>query len=218
MLRPLLILATLGLATPAPACDTALLLAVDVSGSIDPHEYLLETGGLADAIQSPEIATALVEGQVSLALMHWSGVGHEKLSLPWQRMTTPADVAQFANAIRAIPRPNEYSDTAIAEAILFSIKQFAAVPDCRQSVIDVSGDGRENATNGLPDARLKAATDGITVNAVAIESDDTTTALTDYFRGRVITPGGFVVTAKGVPDFPRAIREKLLRELTKPVS
>ncbi len=218
MLHVLLATATLCLASPVAACDTALLLAVDVSGSIDQQEYLLETGGLADAIQSPEIAAALVEGQVALSLMHWSGVGHQRLALPWQRMMTSADVIAFAGALRAIPRPNEYSDTAIAEAILFSIKQFAAVPDCRQSVIDVSGDGRENATNGLPDARVKVATDGITVNAIAIESDDLTTALSDYFRQRVITPGGFVVTAKGVPDFPRAIREKLLRELTKPVS
>ncbi len=218
MLRILLATATVCLASPAGACDTALLLAVDVSGSIDQREYILETGGLADALQSPDVAAALVQGQVALALMHWSGVGHQKLSLPWQRMITSADIDRFAAGVRAIPRPNEYSDTAIAEAILFSIQQFAAVPECRQSVIDISGDGRENATNGLPAARLKAVTEGITVNAVAIEADDLSAALTDYFRARVITPGGFVVTAKGVPDFPRAIREKLLRELTKPVS
>lgn len=219
MLRALLIMiATLCLAGRVLACDTALLLAVDVSGSIDPHEYAQETNGLADAIQSPDIAAALVQGQVALALVHWSGVGHQKLSLPWQRMTTTAEVTAFAAAVRSIPRPREYSDTAIAEAILFAIKQFAVVPDCRQSVIDVSGDGVENATNGLPAARAKAATEGITINAIAIEADGRWANLSEYFRKRVITPGGFVVTARGVADYPRAIREKLLRELTKPVS
>lgn len=218
MLRALLTIATLCLASPVPACETALLLAVDVSGSIDPHEYALQTNGLADAIQSPDIAAALVHGQVALALVHWSGVGRQKLSLPWQRMTTPAEVTAFAGALRSIPRPREYSDTAIAEAILFSIRQFAAVPDCRQSVIDMSGDGVENATNGLPDARAKAAAAGITINAIAIEADGRWANLSEYFRKRVITPGGFVVTARGVADYPRAIREKLLRELTKAVS
>ncbi len=218
MLGRLIALATLCLATPLWACDTALVLAVDVSGSIDPHEYLLETGGLADALQDPEITDALTKGQVALALVHWSGVGHQKLSVPWQRMMTAADVARFADAIRAIGRPREYSDTAISEAILYSIKQFSAVADCKQQVIDLSGDGKENATNGLPDARAKATTDGVTVNAIAIEMGADTTTLSDYFRARVITPGGFVVTAKGLADYPRAIREKLLRELTRAVS
>jgi Ca-activated chloride channel family protein len=218
MLRALLTLLTLCLASPSLACQTALVLAVDVSGSIDPHEYLLETNGLADAIEAPEIADALTQGEVALALVHWSGVGHQRLALPWQRMMTPADVAAFATAVRSIPRPRDYSDTAIAEAILFSIRQFAAVPDCAQSVIDLSGDGVENATNGLPEARRTAITDGVTINAIAIERNDISSFLSGYFRNRVITPGGFVITAQGLADYPRAIRLKLLRELTKPVS
>jgi Ca-activated chloride channel homolog len=218
MLRAGLIFAMLSLASPIRACDTALLLAVDVSGSIDPHEYALETNGLADALQDPDVTAALTRGRVALALVHWSGVGHQTLALPFEQMLTPADVAQFADRIRAIDRPRDYSDTAIAEAILFSVRQFAAVPDCHQSVIDLSGDGRENATNGLPAARDFATISDITINAIAIESEFTVTTLSDYFRRRVITPGGFVITARGLADYPRAIRLKLLRELTRAVS
>ena len=159
-----------------------------------------------------------LDGQVALSMVHWSGVGHQKLAIPWQRMMAIADDISFAESVRNIPRPNEYSDTAIGEAILYSVKQFAAVTDCRQAVIDISSDGKENATNGLPAARIKAATDGVTVNAIAIEADGRYDNLSDYFRKRVITPGGFVITARGVADYPRAIREKLIRELTKPIS
>ena len=59
---------------------------------------------------------------------------------------------------------------------------------------------------------------GVTVNAIAIELDASASALTGYFRRFVITPDGFAITARGLPDYPRAIRLKLLRELTKAVS
>ncbi len=218
MLRSLFTVAALCLTSPALACETALVLAVDVSGSIDPDEYLLQTSGLADALQDPEIASALVAGKVSLALMHWSGVGYQRLSLPWTPMLTPSDVARFALATRQIARPRDYTDTAIGGAITFSVRQFVAVPECRHRVIDISGDGEENSGLTLPAARAAAATAGVTINAIAIEVDDTSTALTGYFRRFVITPDGFVVTANGLPDYPRAIQSKLRREVIKPVS
>ena len=217
MYRAVLILCGFLTASPALACDTALLLAVDVSGSIDPDEYLLQTSGLADALQDPEIADALVAGKMSLALMHWSGVGYQRLSLPWTAMLTPADVARFAQATRKIARPRDYTDTAIGGAIRFSLAQFAAVPECRHAVIDISGDGEENSGLNLPAARAEAAAAGVTINAIAIEVDNTSTALSSYFRRFVITRDGFVVTAQGLSDYPRAIQTKLQREVIKPV-
>ncbi len=217
MLRALLILATC-LASPLLACDTALMLAVDVSGSIDHTEYLLQTSGLADALQDPAITQALVAGQVSLALMHWSGVGYQRLSLPWARMQTAADVARFADQTRNFARPTNYTDTSIGGAIRFSVAHLALVPDCARAVIDISGDGEENSGLTLPADRAAAQTTGITINAIAIEASSDTTPLTTYFRRFVITTGGFVVTARGVADYPRAILDKLQRELAKPVS
>ena len=90
-------------ALPARACDTALLLAIDVSGSIDAADYRLQAEGLAAALADPAVTEALVEGQVALAVLQWSGAGQQELSLSWQRMLAPADVARFANRAAAMP-------------------------------------------------------------------------------------------------------------------
>lgn len=216
MLRALAL--SLSLAAPAAACDTALVLAIDISGSIDAGEYALQVQGLADALGDPEVAGALVRGQVALAVVHWSGVGAQALALPWQRMLDPAAVARFADRARALPRAFTASDTAVGEAIAFSAAQFSAVPDCRRRVIDLSGDGPENAGFTVARARQSAQSDGIEINAIAIEDMGASAPITAFYRRWAITRGGFVMTARGLGDYPRAIREKLIRELTRPAS
>ena len=218
MLRTIAITLTCVIASPALACDTALVLAVDVSGSISAAEYDLQMQGLADALQDPEIIKALVQGQDALALVQWSGDRFQQLSLPRQTLRSAADVANLAAVARTTDRPREYTDTTIGNAILFSLAQFATAPSCRRNVIDVSGDGKENDGMTLPAARASAEAAAVTINGVAIEIDGTTTDLTDYYRAFVMTPDGFVLTARGLQDYPRAIHEKLLRELTKAVS
>lgn len=216
MLR--LIALALLLAAPARACDTALLLAIDISGSIDAGEYALQVEGLAAALEDPEVADVLLRGQVALAVVHWSGVGRQALALPWQRMLTAQAVNRFAVAARALPRSFTASDTAVGEAIAFSAAQFAAVPDCRRRVIDISGDGPENAGFTVGRARQAAEALGIEINAIAIEDMGPSSPISAFYARWAITKGGFVMTARGLQDYPRAIREKLLRELTKPVS
>ena len=206
------------LASPASACDTALLLAVDVSGSITREEYHVQMQGLAEALLAPEIGQALVTGAVTLSLMQWSGAGNQQMALPWTAITGPADVAAFAGKVAALPRPVKFSDTAIAEAIDFSTAQFAAVPACRRKVIDISGDGVANDVMALPAARARAMAKGIILNAIAIEATATSDRMTRYFRRFVITPQGFAITAHEVRDYPRAIRAKLLAELAGAVS
>ena len=214
----LALLLTLAFASPIAACETALLLAVDVSGSISNEEYALQMQGLADALDDPAIIEALTEGLDRLALVHWSGLGKQRLSLPWTAMQTPDDVAALAEAIRHIKRPQDHTDTAIGEALYFSLAQFPAVSDCRRQVIDLSGDGAENAGKTLFAARAAVEAHSITLNAIAIEEYADATTLSGYFRRFVISHDGFVVTAKELADYPRAIHEKLLRELTKAVS
>ena len=214
MLRLLLFLVLLPL--PGRACETALLLAIDVSGSIDAGEYALQVQGLADALADPDIADLLVQGQAALAVVQWSGVGAQALVQPWQRMLGRGDVARFAAAARATPRRFDASDTAVGQAIGFSAAQFATVPDCRRRVIDISGDGPENAGSTIGQARQSAQAQGIEINAVAIEDIGPSAPVTSFFRRWSITPGGFVLIARGPGDDPRAIRAKLLRELTKP--
>ena len=203
---------------PVAACETALVLAVDVSGSISTDEYGLQMQGLADALADPDIVHALVGGQDKLALLHWSGQRNQRLSLPWQHMRSPADVAALAASIRQIKRPQDHTDTAIGEALFVSLALFSDVPDCQRFVIDLSGDGVENSGFTLPAARAEVEANGVTLNAIAIEQVASDTILTTYFRNFVVTTGGFVITAHGLADYPRAIRVKLLRELTKALS
>jgi Ca-activated chloride channel homolog len=216
MLRALAL--SLSLAAPAAACDTALVLAIDISGSIDAGEYALQTEGLADALRDPDVAEALMRGQVALAVVHWSGIGAQALALPWQRMLDPAAIHAFAERTRTLPRAFTASDTAVGEAVAFSAAQFAAVPDCRRRVIDISGDGPENAGFTVARARQAAQAEGIEINAIAIEDMGLSSPISSFYSRWVITKGGFVMTARGLGDYPRAIREKLIRELTRPAS
>lgn len=218
MFRALLFLVGMVFYSPALACETALLLAVDVSGSISTEEYALQMQGLADALQDPDIIAALVGGQDRVALEHWSGTRKQRMSLTWQVLRSEADVTALSDAIRRIKRPQDHTDTAIGEALYVALAQFADVPDCTRHVIDISGDGAENSGMSLPSARSAVEAAHVTLNAIAIEQDESANNLTGYFRRFVITPDGFVVTSHGLSDYPRAIHDKLLRELTKAVS
>jgi Ca-activated chloride channel family protein len=213
-LRPfLLALALLVAALPARACQTALLLAIDVSQSIDSAEYRYQTEGLAQALTDPEIIEALVRGRMALAVMQWSGLDAQTLSIPWSRMHSPVDVAGFAAAARTMPRAHTMSNTAVGAAITFGLAQFAAVPDCARKVIDVSGDGPDNAGSDPRGPRRAAERAGVEINGLAIESLGV--SITNYFRRSVITRGGFVMTARGYRSYAQTLREKIRREISQ---
>ncbi|WP_108853394.1 DUF1194 domain-containing protein [Albidovulum aquaemixtae] len=201
----------------ARTCDVALLLTIDVSGSIDRGEYRLQVDGLADALLDPELADALLLGQVALSVVQWSGTGRQTVSIPWRRMLSAGEVADFARRARALPRAYTGSDTAVGEAIGFSARQFGSVQDCRRKVIDISGDGPQNAGGPLAPERGGAALAGIEINAIAIEDMGRASPITEFYRRFVITRNGFVMTARGLGDYPRAIRAKILREVSKPL-
>jgi Ca-activated chloride channel family protein len=212
MLRLACLLALLPLR--ALACEVALVLAVDVSGSVDPSEYDIQMQGLAHALEDGAVSEALVRLEARVALVQWTGVSRQQVTLPWRPITSFDDTAALARDISAAPRAWRHFSTAIGEALLFSSGLFAEVPRCRRRVIDLSGDGLSNE-GPTPDAlRPLFDREAITVNALAIEGaeDD----LTAYFFERVIWgPGAFVATADGYADYPAKIRQKLLRELTE---
>lgn len=195
------------------ACDTALLLAIDVSHSIDTAEYKLQTDGLADALRTPEIVDAMVRQEAAVAVMQWSGVDRQELSIPWILVRTRLDAARLATATEMMPRAFLVSDTAPAEAILFALGQFATAPDCKNRVIDVSGDGTANAGSQTRHARTIAEKSGVTINAIAIESMGL--AITGFFKRAVITRNGFVITARTHRGYRDAIRRKIIRELSQ---
>ncbi|CAN1511130.1 vWFA domain containing protein [Paracoccaceae bacterium] len=211
------ILTLCALANPAAACETALLLAIDVSGSIDGGDYRLQTEGLAAALSDPDIVYALTQDQVALAVIQWSGTSEQALVLPWQRMLDEGDVARFAARAGDAPRAFTGSDTAVGEGLRFALAQFAAVPDCHRRVIDVSGDGQENAGFSDAKARSEAADAGAIINAIAIEEPGQAFPITSYYAKWIITPGGFVMSARGLQDYAETLRLKILRELLTPV-
>lgn len=203
----------IALMQPATACDAALLLAIDVSSSIDAGEYRLQIDGLADALLDPEVVDALLLGQSALAVVQWSGVNKQGLVLGWNRMTSFEVISGFAAEVRTLQRAFFDSDTAIGDAIGFSTRQFAAVPECNRRIIDISGDGPQNAGSSALHASRAAEAMGIIINGIAIESIGV--AMTNYYRRTIVTFDGFVITARGHLEYPRAIREKILRELSK---
>lgn len=195
------------------ACDTALLLLIDVSNSIDTAEYRLQTDGLADALRDPEVIEVILQGQVALAVVQWSGADRQEISLPWAQMRSAQDVALFSSQARAMDRAFVLSGTAPGEAIAFATRYFSAAPACDRWVIDISGDGTANAGQAVPPAVRAAEQAGITINGIAIEGLGVT--ITNYYERTVTTRDGFVVTARGHREYPDAIRRKILRELSQ---
>lgn len=198
-------------AASAQACNTALILTMDVSNSVDVGEWRLQRDGLADALGDPEVIEAMIQAQAAVMVVQWSGVDKQDISIPWRRILTAADVAAFRAEAGQLPRAFTLSDTAPAEALAFSLRQFADVPDCKNKVIDVSGDGTPNAGGSTLAVRRQAEREGVTINGIAIESMGL--AITNYYNRSIITRDGFVMTAVLHLDYPRALKAKLIREL-----
>ena len=197
----------------ALACETALILTIDVSNSIDTAEYRLQTDGLADALDDPEIVETMVSGAAMIAVVQWSGVDKQTVSIPWTQVRTALDARWLAQQARLMERAFVLSDTAPAEAIYFSLDLFNQVPECQRRVIDVSGDGTPNGGTDVRAARNAAERAGVTINGIAIESMGL--AITNFYRGAVITRDGFVMTARTHREYPATIRAKILRELSR---
>lgn len=205
------------LATPARACDLALVLAVDVSGSVDPAEYMIQMQGLAEALRDPVISEALVRGEAAVSLVQWTGSSRQDLTIPWMRLRDFDAVEAFAASVETTPRAWRMYSTAIGEALSFSAALFQAVPDCTRRVVDVSGDGVSNEGIEPDSLRPGLAALGVTVNALVIEPPDRD--LVEYFHRNVITgPGAFAIRANGFAEYPERIRRKLLREVATPLS
>ncbi len=202
-------------AGPAAACDLALALAVDVSASISAEEYALQLGGLADALLHPEVAEALTHGRAAVMLAQWSGQTRQTVTIPWRRISSADDMADLAELVRNAPRAWEHYSTAIGDALTMVSVSFVKTEDCLRHVIDVSGDGSSNEGIAPWKARDVLVSQGITINALAIESN--VRGLARYFEENVI--GGdnaFVEMANTFEDYPAAIERKLLREVVKP--
>lgn len=217
MLR--LVLLALCFGQPAGAdCRLALALAVDVSRSIDSQDYVIQTDGLAAALEDREVRSAIFgpEGEVALSIYYWSGKGYQDLVQPWVILDGPEALDAAIWEIRRTPRPEAPLATALGNALSYGLDLMAEAPDCERRVIDVAGDGRNN--DGISVARTYEREDftGITVNGLAVGEHEAD--IVEYYAGEVIRgPGAFVELAPRQTDYPDAIRRKLLRELEGPM-
>ena len=216
-MRILLTLLTLLSPTAALPCGLALVLAVDVSGSVSTDEYRTQMDGLAAALRDGIVADALVDEQAQVTLVQWTGSSRQRQTISWTPITGLPDVLALADLIEADQRRWRNFSTAIGEAVALSIQTFDAVPQCKRRVIDVSGDGVSNEGEQPETLRPLLKEKGIILNALAIETDKTD--LTAYFFEHLIFgEGAFVITANGFEDYPEQIRRKLQRETTKQLS
>ncbi|WP_326973082.1 DUF1194 domain-containing protein [Candidatus Rhodobacter oscarellae] len=192
----------------------ALLLALDVSSSVDAEEDALQRRGLARALSSQDVQAAIlsVPGQsVALAVYEWSGRYQQFVTLDWRLLSTSSDILTAAADISGSRRPHREYPTAIGYAIGYAAALFAKAPPCQARTLDVSGDGKNN--EGFP-PRLAYANfplEDVTVNGLTIggQSDD----LAGYYLRELIRgPGAFVEEASDFADFERAMQRKLVRE------
>ena len=211
-------------ADPLPV-DLELVLAVDVSRSIDDDEYALQKQGYAQAFVNPAVLHAIKEssqGRIAVTLVEWSGADFQKVVVPWMQISDAASGQQFADALLKAPR-SFWGWTSISGAIdasvpLFGRGGFAGT----RKVIDVSGDGVNNSGRPAASARDDALREGITINGLVIMNDKPNAGfiqppqppLDQFYRDNVIGgPGSFVISVDDFESFAFAIVNKLVKEI-----
>lgn len=199
--------------TPAHACRLALVLAVDISNSIEGREYALQVEGIADALVDPEVEAGLIRARAAVTVLFWSGPRSQYVVVPWRRVRSKADVAALSAEARALRRVYPQSTTGLARGVAFARSLFDEVPDCTARTIDVSGDGQDNARGDVAFESAEAEALGITINGLAIEGLDRD--ITSYYRDRLITRNGFVMTAEDHRSYGDTLKRKMRREVAE---
>ncbi|MCO6419681.1 DUF1194 domain-containing protein [Siccirubricoccus sp. KC 17139] len=203
--------------------DVLLLLAVDVSRSVDEDEARLQREGYRNAVADPAVVEAIrggMIGAIGLAYVEWAGAEYQRLVLPWTRISSQGEAVIWSERLAEAPRAS-LSWTSISGALDFSRSVMAEAPfDATRRVIDVSGDGVNNSGGPVELARDRAVAEGITINGLPIVNDRPTFGrmppipLDEYFRESVIGgPGAFVIVAEDFNSFGNAVKRKLIREI-----
>jgi hypothetical protein len=205
---PLLLLPGQPLA--AERVTSAIVLAVDVSGSVTPERYELQRAGIAAVFADPAISGALVGG-LAVAVIEWSD-GHAVV-VPWTILRSVEDALALAGRIDRVRRTPGVS-TELSLAMLAAADLLDQCP-CRpdQRVIDISGDGLNNGPVSTSIARDAVAARGITVNGLPIVTPDEPDLARWYADNVVGGEGAILEVAQGFEDFARAMRKKFSREV-----
>jgi hypothetical protein len=220
---PALRLADLPASQAGSTVDVELVLAVDISYSMDPDEQALQREGYVAALTSPEFLGALrqgMHGKIAVTYVEWAGAADQRVVVPWRVVDGPASADAFAAAVAAAPYRRAYR-TSISGALQFSAELFK---DSGQRgirrVIDVSGDGANNQGALVDITRDEVVAKGITINGLPLMLKRPSPATMDlesldvYYEDCVIGgPSAFMVPIRDRAQFREATRTKLVLEV-----
>ncbi len=199
--------------------DTALVVSVDVSNSVDEKRYQLQMSGIAGALEDDSVIDAILsgpQGGIAIAMVVWAD--RPKTAIPWTVIRTKEDAAAVAERIRKLPR--EGGEFTCVASMLRNVadKLVTQIPvKANRTVVDVSGDGSENCNpvepiQAIRDELVEA---GVTINGLPILDGKEKATLAEWYTSNVKGgPSGFVLPANGFEDFPRAIRQKFVIEMS----
>jgi hypothetical protein len=204
--------------------DLQLVLAVDVSRSIDEVEAELQRRGYIEALTNERVIDAILSGEhrrIALCYTEWAGTHYQTVVLDWAVIDSPAAARRFADKLAEAPRQSQ-SWTAIGAGLVHAAQRFENSGfAAKRRVIDISGDGR---TNDGPPAELvrdRLVAQGIVVNGLPVMMNRTNfgrppdLTLDKYYEENVIGgPGSFLIVAETFDHFGRAVRTKLVREIS----
>ncbi len=215
------------IARAAEQADLLLVLAMDVSRSMDRAKFLLQRQGYAAAISNPQVLNAIKSSphqKIALSFIDWSGPFEQKLVIDWTIIDGPAAASRFGDLVAQAPR-SFYNSTSIGAAINFATAQLARAPfEAERHAIDVSGDGTNNAGPDVQFFRDQAVAKGILVNGLVILTDielapnprhtNPPGGIEKYYRDNVIGgAGSFVMVAEDYNSFGRSMVKKLIAEI-----
>lgn len=207
----------------AEGVDLLLVLAVDVSRSIDDDEARLQREGYRSAITDARVMEAVrsgMMGAIAVAYVEWAGSDYQRLVIPWTHIGSGAEAEAWAAELGRAPRV-ALSWTSISGGLDFSMRVLSEAPfEGTRRVIDVSGDGVNNSGMPVETVRDRVAAEGVTINGLPIMNDRPTfgrpspVPLDQYYRDSVIGgDGAFLVAAEDFESFGNAVRRKLVREI-----
>jgi hypothetical protein len=222
-----LIAAPISFARAAEQVDLLLVLAMDVSRSMEPPKFALQRQGYAAAISDPQVLSAINSGphqKIAICFIDWSGPFEQKLVIDWSVLDGADAARKFGDLILRAPR-SFFNSTSIGAAINFATAQIAKAPfEAERHAIDVSGDGTNNSGRDVKFFRDRAVTRGIVINGIVILTDiqfaqnpqhtNPPGGIEKYYRENVIGgPGSFVTVAEDYNSFGRAMVQKLVAEI-----
>lgn len=206
--------------------DLELVLAADISLSMDIRELRLQRAGYAEAITAPPVLDAIAngfDGRIAVTFVEWAGAGDRYVTVPWQAIATPADAERFAAAIREAPL-RQARRTSISAAIdwsagLFDDNGFEGY----RRVIDISGDGPNNQGEAVDVVRDRVVAEGVVINGLPLMIESTPVAwynipdLDRYYENCVIGGvGSFYIPVQEMRTFADALIRKLVLEIARP--